>query len=169
MILNPNHLADLWNLYQKALPADDGAIKSLSSLDHDRLVYALFHDKIVFGSWHDGRLISSVTLGRTKIPNLLISEKWLTDRHYLRDKHKLESLREGQNYAWDNHCRILRIIKTRLLDKTVRLHHQFDLSLRKYQVIDRIAAGSLSRYDWINSRYFTYGPPAEEWSIMLSD
>lgn len=168
MILQPEHLDDLWQLYQKALPIDSPGMKLLQSFSKDKLRYALFNDRVVFGTWHDGQLINTSTLDRTKIPNLMVYSRWLTDPNCSLHMLKLNCLRETQNYVWDAGCALLKVLKADTMIRTFRLGERYQMGFRPYTILERIMPGQRSRYHWVNDRYFRYELPDEEWWITLA-
>lgn len=162
------HLSELLDLYERCYGTQDHRYACFLRLDTDQMKFRFFQDRMVFGTWHDDRLISSITLRRCKYPNLLISEGWLADPQCRRQRLKLDCYRESQNYAWSNGYHLLRVTKTRLMEKVWSINKQMDVGLHAYSVIELIPAGSMSRFAWINERYLWGRPADEEWIVQLA-
>lgn len=168
MILTFDHITDLLDLYLRCYGPDDDRAACFLRLNHDQLRYRFFQNRTVFGTWHDDRLISTITLRQSKYSNLLVSEGWLADPGCNRVRSKLICYRESQRYAWANGYHVLRVTKTRLLDKVWSINQKFDVGLHAFKVLERIPAGGRSRFAWINERYLWGQPAEEEWTVQLA-
>lgn len=169
MILTPNDQQALLDLYIRCYGADDRRAACFLDLDQDQLRSRFFSGRYVFGTWHGGQLVSSITLRQSKYPNLVISEGWVADPACGRARLKLDCYRESQQYAWQNGFKILRVTRTRLLEKVWGINQNLEVGLHPFLVIERIPAGGLSRFAWINQRYFSAGPADEEWTVQLAE
>ena len=162
MILTPDHLDDLLELYQRV----HGHNYYAGMLRQD-VINNLFTKNINFGIYHNNKLVSAISLASTKIDSVKVFGNWTMDKYFLDMNLKLQCFDECYKYIEEHGYALVAVTKTKLglgIKRQSMFNHSRPMTLKKMKIIP---AGSYSGIAWIDNRYFRMGPPEVEWTVTL--
>jgi len=162
MILTPDHLDDLLDLYQRVRGRNPFA-----DISRQDTINYLFSKDIRFGTYHNNKLVSTVSLISTRIDSIKLSSEWIMDKHCPDMNLKLQSINELYKYVEEHKYININISKTKTALR-VKQQSMFNrsrpMTLKKIMIIP---AGSYSGIKWIDDLYFPESPADAEYIVTI--